>query len=155
MSLARLIATWFGCGYSKFAPGTVGTLGTLPFAYFLHQFGIVPYRVGTFVDTIAGVWASGRVAEELGDEDPQIVVIDETSGVLIAIGLASGLTFRENYWLFAVAVAGFRLFDIWKPGPIDSVQTLPKGWGIMADDVLAGIAAGLLTDAIAPLLMRL
>lgn len=155
MSLARLIATWFGCGYSKFAPGTVGTLGTLPFAYFLHQFGIVPYWLGTFVVTIAGVWASGRVAEELGVEDPQIVVIDETSGVLIAIGLASGLEFRESYSLFAIAVAGFRLFDIWKPGPIDSVQSLPRGWGIMADDVLAGVAAGLLTDAIAPLLMRL
>lgn len=155
MSLARLIATWFGCGYSKFAPGTVGTLGTLPFAYFLHQFGIVPYWVGTLVVTAAGVWASGRVAQELGVEDPQIVVVDETSGTLIALGLASGFEFRENYWLFGIAVLGFRLFDIWKPGPIDSVQSLPRGWGIMADDVLAGIAAGLLTDAVTPLLARL
>jgi phosphatidylglycerophosphatase A len=154
MSLARLIATWFGCGYSKFAPGTVGTLGTLPFAYFLHQLGIVPYWAGTFVVTVAGVWAAGRVAAELGVEDPQVVVVDEVSGTLIAIGLASGLAFRENYVLFAIAVAAFRLFDIWKPGPIDSVQALPKGWGVMADDVLAGIAAGLVADAVAPFLSR-
>jgi phosphatidylglycerophosphatase A len=155
VSAARLIATWFGCGYSKVAPGTVGTLGTLPFAFFLHQFGIVPYWAATVVVTLAGVWASTRVAEELGVEDPQIVVIDEVSGTLIAIGLASGLVFRENYWLFGIAVAGFRLFDIWKPGPIDSVQSLPKGWGIMADDVLAGVAAGLVADAVAPFLSQL
>ena len=153
MSPARLLATWFGCGYSKFAPGTVGTLGTLPFAYFLHTFGIVPYWVGTVLVTLAGVWASGRVATELGVEDPQSVVIDEVSGTLIAIGIASGLAFRESFVLFGIAVLGFRLFDIWKPGPIDSVQSLPGGWGIMADDVLAGIAAGLLAEAVSPLIL--
>ena len=51
MSVARLLATWLGCGNSKFAPGTVGTLGTLPLAYFLHQFGLVPYWVGTSATT--------------------------------------------------------------------------------------------------------
>jgi phosphatidylglycerophosphatase A len=150
VSPARLLATWFGCGYSKFAPGTVGTLGTLPFAYFLHTFGIVPYWAGTVLVTLVGVWASGRVASELGVEDPQSVVIDEVSGTLIAIGIASGMAFRESFVLFGIAVAGFRVFDIWKPGPIDSVQSLPKGWGIMADDVLAGVAAGLLAEAVSP-----
>lgn len=148
MSPARLLATWFGCGYSKVAPGTVGTLGALPFAYFLHTLGPLPYWLGTVLVTLGGVWASTRVAEELGVEDPQSVVIDEVSGVMIALGLASGLTFRENYILFAVAVLAFRLFDIWKPGPIDSIQSLPKGWGIMADDVLAGVAAGMVADAV-------
>jgi phosphatidylglycerophosphatase A len=151
VSVARLFATWFGCGYSKVAPGTVGTLGALPFAYFLHGFGIVPYWAGTLLVTLLGVWASGEVAKELGTEDPQSVVIDEVSGVLIALGLASGLAFRQNFWLFGLAVAAFRLFDIWKPGPIDSVQSLPKGWGIMADDVLAGIAAGLVANGVSPL----
>ncbi len=150
MSPARLLATWFGCGTSKIAPGTVGTLGTLPFAYLVHQLGIVPYWAVTVVVTALGVWASGRVADELGVEDPQSVVIDEVSGTLIAIGLASGLDFRENYLQFAIAVAAFRFFDIVKPGPIDSVQSLPKGFGIMADDVLAGVAAGLVADALGP-----
>jgi len=148
LSPARLLATWFGCGYSKYAPGTVGTLGALPFAYFLHTLGAAPYWVGTLLVTLGGVWASTRVADELAVEDPQCVVIDEVSGVMIALGLASGLAFRDNYVLFAVAVLAFRLFDIWKPGPIDSIQSLPKGWGIMADDVLAGIAAGMVADAV-------
>lgn len=148
MNLARLVATWFGCGHSKIAPGTVGTLGTLPLAYALHRLGLVPYWCGTLAVTALGVWASTRVADELGVEDPQSVVVDEVSGTLIAIGIGSGLEWRGNVVVALVAVALFRLFDIWKPGPIDSVQSLPKGWGIMADDVLAGIAAGLIADAV-------
>ena len=148
MNFARLVATWFGCGYSKVAPGTVGTLGTLPLAYVLHRLGIVPYWCGTVAVTALGVWASTRVANELGVEDPQSVVVDEVSGTLIAIGLGSGLGWHRDFVVALIAVAAFRLFDIWKPGPIDSVQSLPKGWGIMADDVLAGIAAGLLANAV-------
>ena len=148
MSPARLLATWFGCGHSKFAPGTVGTLGALPFAYLLHTFGAVAYWAGTLLVTLGGVWASTRVADELGVEDPQSVVIDEVSGVLIAVGLASGLAFRQNFVVFGCAVLAFRLFDIWKPGPIDSIQSLPRGWGIMADDVLAGVAAGMVANAV-------
>ena len=98
--------------------------------------------------TLVGVWASGRVAVELGVEDPQSVVIDEVSGVLIAVGLASGLAFRQNFVVFGCAVLAFRLFDIWKPGPIDSIQSLPGGFGIMADDVLAGVAAGMVANAV-------
>lgn len=148
MTFARLVATWFGCGYSKIAPGTVGTLGTLPFAYVLHRLGIVPYWCGTLAVTALGVWASTRVAAELGVEDPQSVVVDEVSGTLIAVGIGSGLAWRADLVVALIAVALFRLFDIWKPGPIDSVQSLPKGWGIMADDVLAGIAAGMLANAV-------
>jgi phosphatidylglycerophosphatase A len=147
---ARWLATWFGCGYSRVAPGTVGTLGALPLAYALHTLGIVPYWIATLLITALGVWASGAHAAELGKEDPSEVVIDEVAGVLIAIGLASGLDFRVSLGGVAVAVLLFRLFDIWKPGPIDSVQSLPKGFGVMADDVLAGIAAGLIADAGSP-----
>ncbi len=148
MSLARLLATWFGCGYAKRAPGTVGTLGALPLVYALHTLGIVPYWLGTFLVTAVGVWASTRTSLELGEEDPQSVVIDEVSGVMIAVGIASGLAFRSSLVSAAVAVVFFRVFDIWKPGPIDSVQSLPRGFGIMADDVLAGIAAGMIADAV-------
>ena len=150
MSPARLLATWFGCGYSRIAPGTVGTLGALPLVYYLHTLGAVPYWGATLALTALGVWASAVVARELGNEDPSEVVIDEVAGVLIAVGLASGLAFQENWLAAGLAVALFRLFDIWKPGPIDSVQSLPHGFGIMADDVLAGLAAGLLADAVSP-----
>jgi phosphatidylglycerophosphatase A len=150
VSPARLFATWFGCGYSPVAPGTVGTLGALPLVYFLHTRGLVPYWCATVVITLLGVWASSVVARELGVEDPQVVVIDEVAGVLIAVGLGSGLAWRASLWDAAIAVVLFRLFDVWKPGPVDSVQSLPRGWGIMADDVLAGVAAGLIADAVAP-----
>jgi phosphatidylglycerophosphatase A len=148
VNAARLVATWFGCGYSRVAPGTVGTLGALPFVYALHAAGIVAYWCGTVAITLVGVWASTRTAAELGVEDPQCVVVDEVSGTLIAVGLGSGLAFRSDLVVAAIAVALFRVFDIWKPGPIDSVQSLPRGWGIMADDVLAGVAAGMIADAL-------
>jgi phosphatidylglycerophosphatase A len=148
VSLARVLATWFGCGYSRFAPGTVGTLGALPLVYALHTLGIVPYWIATALVTALGVWASGKVATELGKDDPQEVVIDEVAGVLIAVGLASGLEFHANLAAAVVAVLLFRLFDIWKPGPIDSVQSLHGGFGVMADDVLAGVAAGLVANGV-------
>jgi phosphatidylglycerophosphatase A len=148
LSLARLLATWFGCGYAKRAPGTVGTLGALPLVYGLHTLGILPYWLGTIVVTVVGVWASTRTSIELGEEDPQSVVIDEVSGVMIAVGIGSGLAFRSSLVSAAVAVVLFRVFDIWKPGPIDSVQSLPRGFGIMADDVLAGVAAGMIADVV-------
>jgi len=150
VSPARVLATWFGCGYSPVAPGTVGTLGALPLVYYLHTLGMAPYWCVTVLVSALGVWASGRVAAELGVEDPQVVVIDEVAGVLIAVGLASGLAFRSSLAGAALAVALFRLFDITKPGPIDSVQSLPKGWGIMLDDVLAGVAAGLIAEGVSP-----
>lgn len=152
MSLARVLATWFGCGYAKRAPGTVGTLGALPLVYALHRLGVAAYWAGTLVITALGVWASSRAAVELGEEDPQSVVIDEVSGVMIAVGIGSGLAFRPNLVVAAVAVVFFRVFDIWKPGPIYGVQTLPRGWGIMADDVLAGIAAGMVANVVAAFL---
>jgi phosphatidylglycerophosphatase A len=136
--LARLVATWFGCGYSPIAPGTVGTLGALPLVYVLASFGTVPYWLGTVAVTALGVWASGRYARDRGEKDPSSAVIDEVSGTLIAVGFVLGAG-----WLPALAaILLFRLFDIWKPGPIDTVQKLPGGYGVMADDVLAGILAG-------------
>jgi phosphatidylglycerophosphatase A len=143
---ARLIATWFGCGRSPVAPGTVGTIGTLPLCYGLFQLGPIAYWSTTVALTVLGVWASTRTAAELGDEDPACVVIDEVSGTLIAVGLGA----LGGLWPAALSVVLFRLFDIWKPGPIDSVQSLPKGYGIMADDVLAGLAAGLIAEAVSP-----
>jgi phosphatidylglycerophosphatase A len=147
MSPARVVSTWFGCGLSPKAPGTVGTLGALPFAYALHAFGPVAYWLGTAVITLGGTWAAQRTAEELDEKDPQSVVVDEVAGVLIALGLAAA----GGFWPCAFAVVLFRLLDIKKPGAIDSVQYLkPYGVGIMADDVLAGLIAGLVARLVTP-----
>jgi phosphatidylglycerophosphatase A len=147
MSPARAIATWFGCGLSPVAPGTVGTLGALPLAYGLHLLGPVAYWTGTALVTLGGTWAAERTARDLGEKDPQSVVVDEVSGALIAVGLAS----VGGIWACAFAIVLFRLLDITKPGAIDAAQHLkPFGVGIMADDVLAGAIAGVVARFVAP-----
>ncbi len=141
---ARWLATWFGCGRSPVAPGTVGSLATLPVHYGLKMLGTAPHAAATVGLTLAGVWAANVVAHASGDEDPSSVVIDEVSGTLIALGIAaSSGPFGE-----LAALVLFRALDILKPGVIDTAQRLrPAGLGIMADDVLAGLAAGALVHA--------
>jgi len=137
---ARLVATWFGCGLSPLAPGTVGSFGTLPLWWLLAQRGALLYWVVTLGLTLLGTWASQRTAQALGDDDPSSVVIDEVVGTLLALGIGGG-----GLAAHGAAFVLFRFFDIKKPGIIDRVQHLrPAGVGIMADDVLAGIAAGVL-----------
>ncbi len=136
--VARLIATWFGCGYSPVAPGTVGTLGALPLVYLLSTLGTGAYWGGTLLVTVLGVWASDRYSRDRGEKDPSSAVIDEVSGTLIAVGFVLGAGIAPA----VAAVLLFRLFDIWKPGPVNTVQKLKGGLGVMADDVLAGILAG-------------
>ncbi len=138
---ARWLATWFGCGRAPVAPGTVGALGTLPLHFALRALGPVPHFAVTVALTGLGVWAANRVSAALEDEDPSSVVIDEVVGTLLAMGLARPAGIYGELIAFGL----FRVFDIVKPGPIDSVQRLkPPGVGIMADDVLAGLLAGAL-----------
>ena len=136
------LATWFGCGRSPLSPGTVGSLGALPLHFALRALGPTAYVLGTLTTLGVGVWASQRTAEALGEKDPQSVVIDEVLGTLIAMGLCRGRSLRAEL----LALVLFRVFDITKPGIIDKAQHLkPDGVGIMADDVLAGLIAGLLS----------
>jgi phosphatidylglycerophosphatase A len=137
---ARVLATWFGCGKSPVAPGTVGTLGAIPLHLALRALGPIPYAAAVVAVTAVGTWAAQRESERLGVDDPQSVVIDEVAGVLVALLLARGSLRGE-----LLAVGLFRVFDIWKPGLVDRAQELePKGVGIMADDIAAGVLAGLL-----------
>lgn len=132
---AYILATWFGCGLSPVAPGTVGTFGALPL-YFLVRGGGPPAVLGlAIVLTFVGVWAAGVVAETSGKHDPQIVVIDEVAGVLVALAAA------HSSLGIVVAVGLFRVFDITKPFPARRAEKLPGGWGIVLDDIVAGIYA--------------
>ena len=138
--MARSLATWFGCGHSSVAPGTVGSLGTLPLHFALRSLGPVPHALATLGLTIAGVWAAQRVSDAVGEEDPSAVVIDEVAGTLLAMGIARPAGILGEL----LALGLFRVLDITKPGIIDRAQRLrPPGLGIMADDVLAGVGAGL------------
>ena len=89
-----------------------------------------------------GVWSGSEIEREKG-KDPQIVVIDEVVGQWIALLLVP----QTMIW-FAVSFLLFRFFDILKPWPINQLQSLPGGWGIMIDDVLAGIYANIIIQLI-------
>lgn len=142
-TLAEVLATWFGCGHSPVAPGTVGTLGALPLYGMLRPGGPAALLAGAAAVTAVGVWASGRVAERQGIEDPQTVVIDEVAGVLLALAFAP----RTRAGV-AVGVLLFRALDIAKPWPIRKFEALPGGWGVMMDDVAAGAIAALVLAAL-------
>jgi phosphatidylglycerophosphatase A len=148
---ARLLATWFGCGLSPKAPGTVGSIGAVPLHLLLATLGPLPHATAIVALSIAGTWAANEIAKAEGIEDPQKVVIDEVCGTLIAMGMVSG----SSFGIRLLALALFRVLDITKPGPIDSVQRLsPPGVGIMADDLLAGVAAGVMAYSASALLGR-
>jgi phosphatidylglycerophosphatase A len=137
--LVPALATWFGSGLSPKAPGTVGTLATVPFAIAL---GFAPYwllPLAALAVTALGVWSAGAYARGRSLKDPQQVVIDESAGFLWA---CCGGPFGWVTLLAAFAL--FRLFDILKPWPVGALEKLPGGWGIVMDDVAAGLIAALL-----------
>jgi phosphatidylglycerophosphatase A len=116
---------------------------------------IALHIVATLVAMAVGAWASARVARHLGQHDPQVVVIDEISGQFIAflplcfIGIETFVNERltgnwaSGWQYFLAGFILFRGFDIWKPWPVRAAERLPGGWGIMADDWVAGIYAAL------------
>jgi phosphatidylglycerophosphatase A len=135
---ARVVATAFGSGYSPVAPGTAGSAVGLVLFWPLAALAW-PWQLGaSTVLFLVGSLAAGRVARLVGVKDPGIVVVDEVVGqwvTLVALPLTP-----------AVAFLGFLLFrvmDVVKPWPARDLEHLPGGWGIMADDVAAGIYAQL------------
>ena len=133
-------ATFFGIGLVPLAPGTVASAAAaLGYRLVLHGLSWPLYSLLVVLLFLAGAVVSERYAAELGRPDPGRIVIDEVCGQLVA------LAFLPAGWVpVAVSFALFRFFDIIKPWPIRKLEKLPGGWGIMADDVLAGIFAGLL-----------
>ncbi len=146
MSAARALATWFGCGLSPVAPGTVGSIGAVPLHLALRLANPWVHVAVVVLVTVVGTWSAQKVAEEEQLDDPQLVVIDEVAGVLIAMGLVRSRSFA----LQLAALALFRVLDIAKPGPIRAAENAkPAGVGIMADDLVAGAAAGVLARLLA------
>jgi phosphatidylglycerophosphatase A len=139
MDWPALISTWFGCGRSPIAPGTVGSLGAVPVHLLLRRLSPAAHAAAVIAVSALGIWASDKYAEALDEKDPQSAVIDEVAGTLIALGLVRGRGLAAG----ALALGLFRVLDIVKPGPIERVQdTEPKGLGIMLDDLIAGLLAG-------------
>jgi phosphatidylglycerophosphatase A len=145
-ALARLIGTWFFLGYVPKGPGTAGSLGALAIAWWLHTYAGIPaagFAVYATLLLAPASWAAGRVAQDKGLKDPQIVVVDEVVGQWIALAGATALTWKS--WILAFLL--FRAFDIWKPPPVRQLERIPGGAGIVLDDVMAGIYAALVLYA--------
>ncbi len=132
--LARAVATFAYIGYLPAAPGTWASAATLLIWFLIRPTGGV-FAAALGVVLVVGTWACHR-AEAIYGHDSHRVVIDEVAGSMIAV---AGLAVSPG-----IGIAGFvlfRFFDIVKPPPIYQIQALPGGWGVMVDDVLAGIAA--------------
>jgi phosphatidylglycerophosphatase A len=140
---AVAVATWFGCGYFPWGPGTAGSLAALIIALVLHIYsgaGRPVLLVITLLLLAPAIWASTQTARLLDKKDPSIVVIDEVLGQWVTLLGATALRWKS----FCAAFLLFRLFDIWKPWPVRDFEKLPEGVGIVADDLAAGIYAALI-----------
>ncbi|SLN37074.1 Phosphatidylglycerophosphatase A [Roseovarius albus] len=150
MNISQLIATVCGVGHLKPAPGTWGSAVALPIAWLIHVIG-GPILLGIFIVTgfLKGWWATVQETKGKDDHDPSEIVVDELVGQWIAflpvsIGAAAmgaPLTALWPGWITAFVL--FRLFDIWKPGPIGWADRRGDALGVMLDDVIAGIFAAI------------
>jgi phosphatidylglycerophosphatase A len=139
---AWVLATWFGCGLSPFAPGTAGSAAAVGIAFVLHKYAAFePWQFPALAAVMfwPAVWSAGTAAEAAKIEDPGFVVIDEVIGQWIT--LAGARAWNWKSWVLAFLL--FRLFDIWKPAPVRQLEALPGGLGINADDAMAGVYAAL------------
>ena len=140
---AWTVATFFGAGFGKPGPGTWGSVAAVLLwaaeSFFRHPSAhtmLVGLLIWIALTLLLGIPASTIVARESGRKDPQFVVIDEVAGQWIA------LLFSPFDWRHAlIALVLFRLFDITKPFPVRQLERLPEGWGIVFDDVAAGLYA--------------
>jgi phosphatidylglycerophosphatase A len=140
-ALAVAIATGLGSGFFPVAPATFASALVVAAVYFLWPASPGPEAMAIVVLAPLAVWSAGAAERRLG-HDAHPIVVDEVVGQLIALWALP----RTLVWL-AAAFLLFRLFDIWKPLGAHESQRLPGGWGIVADDLLAGIYARLVLQA--------
>lgn len=149
------VAQGFGIGRIPFAPGTWGSvLGIVWALLLLWPRSLSSFFVGTVIAAGFAVWCCGRAERILGQHDPGSVVLDEIVALPLTLGgavlwawIQTGTVPSASALLHAWPVWGvgfglFRLFDIWKPWPVGALQRLPGGWGVVADDLAAGVLSG-------------
>lgn len=150
MRATQILATFFGTGLLTPAPGTWGTLAALPVAYLIHMAGGFPaLAIATGVIFFLGWYVTAVETARSADPDPSEIVIDEVAGMWFALWPVSLGATMQNVdigvlwpgWL--VAFGAFRLFDIWKPGPVGWADRLHTPFGVMLDDMIAGLLAAI------------
>jgi phosphatidylglycerophosphatase A len=140
----HLLAFGFGAGLSPRAPGTAGTVVAVPMIMLIGMYGWQAQLIAALLFSVLGVYICGHAAKALHTHDHPGIVWDEISGFAITM-LGAPLTW---YWLLT-GFALFRFFDIVKPWPIrEADHSLKGGLGIMLDDVIAGIFAGVILYAL-------
>lgn len=133
----HFIAFGFGTGAIPFAPGTFGTLIAIPFYLAIRNFPNSIYLITVLIITVGSIWLCDKVSRELNVNDHQGMCLDEIVGYLVTMYAAP-----HNFKSILIGFILFRLFDIWKPQPIQYVdQKIHGGFGMILDDVLAGIYA--------------
>lgn len=134
------LALGFGSGLAPIAPGTAGTLAAVPLAWMLKGLSLPTYLGLLALFLVLGAWVCGRVGSRIGVTDHGALVWDEFVGYWLAVALVP----RHWAWLLAGFVL-FRVLDILKPWPIRALERrVPGGWGVMLDDVFAGLMTAVL-----------
>ena len=138
IKFSKVIGTIFGLGYLPYAPGTVGSLVGL-LACVLLRGNVAAYFIVFMVFFFTGVISSAKIEEVTKIKDPAYIIIDEFAGMFVVFFMLP-----MNIMSASLGFLFFRVFDILKPPPIRSIEKIPGGWGIMMDDLLAGVFANLL-----------
>ena len=140
-TVAVIVSSGFGTGYARVMPGTVGTVAALVVWYLLKSIGVWTDRWGDLCValgvTTLGTFSVLSALRENDQKDPQWIVIDEWAGISVAL---IGVPVTAAYGMLA-AFLTFRALDMVKPGPVGWVERLPGAYGIMADDLVAGVLA--------------
>ena len=134
-----MFATGFGAGYSPIAPGTLGTLLAIPIYYFLSEMSSPLYELTLITFFFLSSWISGRAQQYFGKTDDQRIVIDEMMGFFITM-----LWVPKTPLFILAGFILFRFFDILKPFPIRRFEKARGGFGVVLDDVMAGVYANII-----------
>jgi phosphatidylglycerophosphatase A len=144
-AVAKLIATALGAGYSPVAPGTCGTAVAVPLVWALRMLPWWQFGIAAIIVTAIGIAAADRADRAWGSHDDQRIVIDEVAGYMFTMLLVS----RGTWAPLACGFVAFRFFDIVKPPPVRWLdENLGGGWGVVLDDVAAGIMGMLVMVAL-------
>jgi len=141
---ARFIATAFGVGHLPGPTGTWGSLAALPVAWAIERcFGAPVLVLAAFAAVVAGVWAAEVYVASSYRKDPGAIVIDEVAGQWLTLGIGA-LVMPLGFWGYVAGFLLFRAADIVKPWPVSwADRRLPGGFGVVLDDAIAGVMAGI------------
>ena len=138
-----LFATGFGVGFSPIVPGTMGTLMAIPIYYFLSSISTPVYELTLAAFFFFSSWIAGQAERYWKKKDDQRIVIDEIMGFLVTM-----LWIPKSPLFITAGFLLFRFFDILKPFPIRRLERVKAGYGVVLDDVLAGVYANLVLHLI-------